>query len=189
MPSCFLLYQIFAWLAERLLQLIFEYAVAVLCYRLDVTKYDKETLEKAVRTSRTYSEVLRKIGASITSGGVQFHVRQRIEMLGLDTAHFAKRGENVGNRHRGLCKAIPPKLILIKRTSGKRERTERLRRAMLAIGIQHICAVCSIKTWHDNPLTLEIDHIDGDCLNNERDNVRFLCPNCHSQTKTYCKRK
>jgi hypothetical protein len=154
-----------------------------------MTKYDKETLETAVRTSQTYSEVLRKIGASITSGGVQLHVRQRIAILELDTSHFAKRGENIGNRHRGLCKAIPPKQVLIKRAEGKRERTERLRRAMLAVGIPQMCAVCSIRSWQDKPLTLEIDHVDGDCLNNESDNVRFLCPNCHSQTSTYCKPK
>ena len=154
-----------------------------------MSKYDKETLEATVRTSRTYSEVLRKIGASVTSGGVQLHVRQRIEKLGLDTSHFAKRGENIGNRHQGLCKAIPPKQVLTKRAKGKRERTERLRRAMLAIGVQYICVSCGIKSWQDKPLTLEIDHINGDCLNNEPDNVRFLCPNCHSQTKTYCKPK
>src|SRR5205085_3002866 len=127
---------------------------------MHMTKYDKETLEVAVRTSRTYSEVLRKIGGSVTSGGVQIYVRQRIEILGLDTSHFAKRGEDIGNRHRGLCKAIPPERILIKRAKGKREMTERLRRAMLAVGILHMCAVCGIRSWQDKLLTLEIDHID-----------------------------
>lgn len=154
-----------------------------------MAKYDRETLEIAVRTSRTYSEVLRKIGASVTSGGVHFHIRQRIKILGLDTSHFAKRGENIGNRHRCLTKPIPPNQILIKRAEGKRERTARLRRAMLVIGIQHMCLLCGIKNWQGQSITLEIDHIDGDCLNNEPNNVRFLCPNCHSQTKNYCKHK
>jgi hypothetical protein len=37
----------------------------------------------------------------------------------------------------------------------------------------------------NEPLTLEVDHIDGDNKNNVRDNLRALCPNCHSQTDTW----
>jgi hypothetical protein len=39
--------------------------------------------------------------------------------------------------------------------------------------------------YNNKPLTLEIDHIDGKCFNNTLENMRFLCPNCHSQTDTY----
>ena len=38
------------------------------------------------------------------------------------------------------------------------------------------------------PLTLAVDHVDGDFSNNEPDNVRFLCPNCHSQTEDFAGR-
>jgi hypothetical protein len=34
-------------------------------------------------------------------------------------------------------------------------------------------------------LVLQIDHINGDILDNRRENLRFLCPNCHSQTATF----
>ena len=49
------------------------------------------------------------------------------------------------------------------------------------------CLICKIDKWCDKPITLHFDHIDGDRHNNKRENVRFICPNCHSQTKTYCK--
>lgn len=47
------------------------------------------------------------------------------------------------------------------------------------------CEECHISSWNDKPITLEIDHIDGDGSNNVLNNVRLLCPNCHSQTSTY----
>ena len=47
------------------------------------------------------------------------------------------------------------------------------------------CAVCNISNWQNVPLTLQVDHIDGNSDNNLPDNLRLLCPNCHSQTDTY----
>ena len=47
------------------------------------------------------------------------------------------------------------------------------------------CHVCHITEWMDKPIVLELDHIDGDHRNNHPDNLRMICPNCHSQTDTY----
>ena len=47
------------------------------------------------------------------------------------------------------------------------------------------CSVCGISEWMDKPVTLEIDHVDGDYRNNNEKNLRAICPNCHSQTPTF----
>ena len=49
----------------------------------------------------------------------------------------------------------------------------------------HSCTVCNLSEWNGVPITLEVDHIDGHYLNNNVDNLRSICPNCHSQTETY----
>ncbi len=47
------------------------------------------------------------------------------------------------------------------------------------------CLICEISEWQGRPIRIEIDHIDGNHANNGRENLRGLCPNCHSQTSTY----
>jgi len=47
------------------------------------------------------------------------------------------------------------------------------------------CEICNIRDWNSNKICLEIDHIDGNNQNNLLENLRLLCPNCHSQTSTF----
>lgn len=48
------------------------------------------------------------------------------------------------------------------------------------------CEDCGLgNNWNGKPLTLHLDHIDGDSDNNFPENLRLLCPNCHSQTDTH----
>ena len=52
--------------------------------------------------------------------------------------------------------------------------------------LEYKCFYCNITDIYNNkPLKLQIDHIDGNWKNNLITNLRFLCPNCHSQTETY----
>jgi len=47
------------------------------------------------------------------------------------------------------------------------------------------CEECGLSEWNGKDLTLQVDHINGDPGNNFPDNLRLMCPNCHSQTPTY----
>jgi hypothetical protein len=69
----------------------------------------------------------------------------------------------------------------------RRVRPRLLRRALQEIGRPYRCAGCDVPgEWQGKPLILEVDHIDGSPMNNRPGNLRFLCPNCHAQTSTYC---
>ena len=65
--------------------------------------------------------------------------------------------------------------------------TGKLKKRLIKEGIKkNICENCSIDIWDGKNLVMHLDHIDGNRYNHSLDNLRMLCPNCHSQTDTYC---
>ena len=140
--------------------------------------YTKEELIVAIEESDSISDVQRYFG-EIKSGSAHQHLKRRIKTLGLDTSHFT--GSKRSRKH--TCKArITPEIILTAdRLGGRREATHRLRRAMLEAGVIYCCGTCGNRgEWLGASLRLEIDHINENRLDNNIDNLRFLCPNCHS---------
>ena len=64
--------------------------------------------------------------------------------------------------------------------------TNKLRIRLVREGLKReICEVCGIVDWNGKKLSFELDHIDGDRTNHRIENLRIICPNCHSQTDTF----
>ena len=63
------------------------------------------------------------------------------------------------------------------------------RRYKILIDQDGCCNKCGIKKWNGELITFELEHKDGNNQNNSRENLELLCPNCHSQTKTWRGRK
>jgi len=136
-----------------------------------------------VKRCINYSQVIRGLDRPIT-GSANHMVRQRIKRLNLDTSHFRRTVDKVGGNWKG--RAVTSDDILVLNRKGYREDIKRLRAALLEKGVKQECDVCKLGlVWNNIPIVLQIDHLDGNPLDNRIHNLRFLCPNCHSQTSTF----
>ncbi len=142
------------------------------------TKYTKELLSEAVVNSLSGAGVLRYLGLR-QAGGTQAHILKLIKKYDLDTSHWHRQAHNKGK--------VSPKrknaddILIILPEGSARAKRHQLERAMLESGFKLKCK-CGLGTeWQGKSITLEINHIDGNWLNNLIDNLEFICPNCHSQ--------
>lgn len=148
--------------------------------------YSDDDLRRAVAASQSMAEVMRRLGIKL-AGGSHAYLRRRVVSANLDTSHFLGRAINRGKPGR---RRAAGDILVVLPPGSRRPAGRLLTRAMLECGVAHECAICGIgPVWLGEPLTLAVDHIDGDWLNCMLDNLRFLCPNCHAQTSTWCRRK
>lgn len=149
-------------------------------------KYTKEVLAPVIAESRSYAEVMRKLGIRVT-GGSHAHLKRLTSRYGLTTNHFLGSGSNCGANHRGgPAKKTAVDVLVLRCRSRYKESTFRLRRALLEAGRKEVCEECTLGTdWNGKVLRLQIDHRNGKNWDNRPENVRFLCPNCHSQTDNF----
>ncbi|MGW4942409.1 hypothetical protein ACWEOZ_12590 [Actinoplanes sp. NPDC004185] len=150
-------------------------------------KYTREMLSEAVAASTSMAGVLRHLGLRQT-GGAHAHLRRRIAKLNIDTSHFLGSAHNRGthsfNRRRS------DQILVLRPSTAGREKPHALRRALEEVGLPKRCAECNLAdSWRGRQLVLHVDHIDGRLWDCRPENLRFLCPNCHSQTATYAGRK
>lgn len=152
-----------------------------------MVKYTKEKLEILAKESTSIAQVIKKLGLK-PAGGTHSHISRKLKQFDINTKHFLGKGSNHGKNHVGGPAKKEWQEILIKKDSGNRAKTMQLRRALLESGRKHVCEECGqIPEWNKKPLILQIDHINGDWLDNRPENVRFLCANCHSQTSNWSK--
>ncbi len=139
-------------------------------------------LEEAVNKSTSFRQVLKRLGLQPT-GGNYFQLQKYINELRLDTAHFKGMGWRKG-LHFEFKPKMPLEQILIRNSNFQ---SYKLKNRLVREGLKSSrCEECGwSKMSEDGRLPLEIDYINGDVHDNRLENLRILCPNCHSLKPTH----
>lgn len=140
-----------------------------------------EQFVQLIKNSSNIAEVLFKLGYTVKGNSWGYsQIKQRMTDLNLDFGCF--KGKNPTYKKMKSKQISQEKLL---KENCKHQRTV-LRRYIISNDIiPYKCAICGLTKWNNKTLSLELDHINGINNDNRLENLRFLCPNCHSQTCTY----
>ena len=148
-------------------------------------RYTESEARRAIATSRSYSEALRKLGMR-AAGGNHATLRKYAERIWrIPTDHFDPRA---AQRIQLATRAVRPLVEYL--TENSTYSRASLKRRLFAEGLkQRRCEVCGVgEQWQGRPMALILDHVNGVADDNRLENLRIVCPNCAATFDTHCGR-
>jgi 5-methylcytosine-specific restriction endonuclease McrA len=136
---------------------------------------DQAVIE-AAETTNSATEAAAKLGVHYTT------YRTHAKRLGVFKTNSSGKGT-----HKRRAPQVATETILS--NQHPQFQTYKLKHRLIKEGLlENVCSRCGLKDWQGESIQMHLDHHDGNKYNHSIDNLRMLCPNCHSQTSTYCGR-
>lgn len=130
--------------------------------------YSNDDIIKIVPTVFSIAGLLKGLGLRPV-GGNYINIKRKLQKLNLDTSHFTGQGWSKDKQlfdYSDYTKSVRVKKHLT-RDRGRK------------------CEECHLSEWNSKEIPLELHHLDGNRGNNNVDNLKILCPNCHAQTENW----
>ena len=150
------------------------------------TKRTKADYENAAWASQSIAGMCRYFGLKPCGGNYKI-MHKAIKEYDLDIGHFTGQGWNTKEHPNfGNGISLEERFTLHKSKKASSKTKEILFNHALK---EKRCEKCGITEWMGEPIIFQLHHINGDPKDDRLENLQILCPNCHSQTDSYCKRK
>lgn len=159
----------------------------------NVWKVSHDELQKMIDKSYTFKDILKYLAINPDTGSGNYRtLHKRFEEEEFDFTKFEENKKineelrimKVKNSLKG--KTVPLDQVLVKNSTYSRSQ---LKKRLIKEGLlEYKCINCDIAEWRGSEITLQLDHINGVHNDNRLENLRLLCPNCHSQTNTFAGR-
>lgn len=150
-------------------------------------KLTLEEIKSAIEKSKSSAEACRILGLS-DNGGMTSRFRRLALKHNLDLSHWTgqlwSKGKTCLDDLR--IKGIDEKDIFSAESKVSASWVRNVLKKKNLIEYKCKCGI--IDTWNGEPIDLQLDHINGKRNDHRLENLRWICPNCHSQTNTFCGR-
>jgi Zn finger protein HypA/HybF involved in hydrogenase expression len=155
-------------------------------FQMRLRKWTKEDFVSAVNSATSIAQVLIRLGLHPTGANYKT-IHRYVKEYELTTDHWLGQGHLKGKNHSwNPCRSLNE----ICSENSTYTSTSKLKKRLLEAGLlQNKCSLCEqLPIWHGQSLVLVLDHVNGVSTDNRLENLRILCPHCHSQTSTFAGR-
>jgi hypothetical protein len=152
-----------------------------------LNNFSHEEILDIINNSYSAAEAARKLGFEGKSGSTT-RLRKYLNNLNIDFSHWTgqlwSKGKTILTDQR-VCKKIKLEEMFVENSLAPRTHIRSL--VLKNNLLEYKCNICNmLPIWNEKKLTLQLDHINGIRNDHRLENLRWLCPNCHSQTETFC---
>ena len=138
-----------------------------------IDNFSEKELREIVENSTSFKEVIDKIGYTTHSGNNNKTVKSRLDKYKIDYSHFSTMNNTQRTEDNVFIENSTASQAVVRRWYLKGEYSE------------YKCSICGMEAvWQEKPLTLILDHINGNNKDDRLENLRWVCPNCNQQLDT-----